>query len=126
MSKLTRLSKSVLPYATTNNVIVQTFRALKTNFDSLGAGPCRNCPTDIDPSITDMSWDKLHDIISEVRKPIEYMFFDGIDKRIWLGDNCINQVVILQFASLGGSELLIYEKFIMHVGFHGALDAWNK
>ena len=38
----------------------------------------------------------------------------------------INQVVILQFASLGGSELLIYENFIMHVGFNEALDAWNE
>ena len=72
---------------TTTNVIVQIFRALKTNFDGLGAGPCRNCPTDIDPSITDMSWGELQYIISEMRKPSEHMFFNGIENRVWLGDS---------------------------------------
>ena len=37
MSKFTKLSKSVWPYTTTTNVMVQVFRDPKTNLSSLDA-----------------------------------------------------------------------------------------
>ena len=37
----------------------------------------RNCPSNIDPSIADMSWSELRDRIIEAHRPIEHLFFCG-------------------------------------------------
>ena len=82
----------------------------------------RNCPSDIDPSIADMSWGELRDRIIEAHKPIEHLFFDGIGNAMQFEDSCICEGVMLHFASMDAPALPVHDSFIMHHGFGGELE----
>ena len=82
----------------------------------------RNCPSDIDPSIADMSWGELRDRIIEAHKPIEHLFFDGIGNKMQFEDSCICEGVMLHFAAIDAPALPVHDSFIMHHGFGGELE----
>ena len=82
----------------------------------------RNCPSDIDPSIADMSWGELRDRIIEAHKPIEHLFFDGIGNTMQFEDSCICEGVMLHFAAMDAPALPVHDSFIMHHGFGGELE----
>ena len=82
----------------------------------------RNCPSDLDPSIADMSWGELRDRIIEAHKPIEHLFFDGIGNRMQFEDSCICEGVMLHFAAMDAPALPVHDSFIMHHGYGGELE----
>ena len=82
----------------------------------------RNCPSDIDPSIADMSWGELRDRIIEAHKPIEHLFFCGTGNKMQFEDSCICEGVMLHFASMDTPALPVHDSFIMHHGYGGELE----
>lgn len=82
----------------------------------------RNCPSDIDPSIADMSWGELRDRIIEAHKPIEHLFFCGTGNKMQFEDSCICEGVMLHFASMNTPALPVHDSFIMHHGYGGELE----
>ena len=82
----------------------------------------RNCPSDIDPSIADMSWGELRDRIIEAHKPIEHLFFCGTGNKMQFEDSCICEGVMLHFAAVDAPALPVHDSFIMHHGFGGELE----
>ena len=82
----------------------------------------RNCPSDIDPSIADMSWGELRDRIIEAHKPIEHLFFCGTGNKMQFEDSCICEGVMLHFAAMDAPALPVHDSFIMHHGYGGELE----
>lgn len=82
----------------------------------------RNCPSDIDPSIADMSWGELRDRIIEAHRPIEHLFFCGTGNKMQFEDSCICEGVMLHFASMDTPALPVHDSFIMHHGYGGELE----
>ena len=82
----------------------------------------RNCPSDVDPSIADMSWGELRDRILEAHKPIEDLFFRGEGNLMQFEDSCICEGVMLHFAAIDAPALPVHDSFIMHHGFGGELE----
>lgn len=82
----------------------------------------RSCPSDVDPSIADMSWGELRDRIIEAHKPIEDLFFRGEGNLMQFEDSCICEGVMLHFAAIDAPALPVHDSFIMHHGFGGELE----
>ena len=97
---------------------------VKSAFNAMiqASTPLRNCPSDIDPSIADMSWGELRDRIIAAHKPIEHLFFDGIGNKMQFEDSCICEGVMLHFAAMDAPALPVHDSFIMHHGFGGELE----
>jgi hypothetical protein len=97
---------------------------VKTAFNAMiqASTNLRNCPSDIDPSIADMSWGELRDRIIEAHKPIEHLFFCGTGNKMQFEDSCICEGVMLHFAAVDAPALPVHDSFIMHHGFGGELE----
>jgi hypothetical protein len=84
--------------------------------------PLRNCPSDVDPSIADMSWAELRDKILSAHKPIGDLFFCGEGNLMQFEDSCICEGVMLYFAAMDAPALPVHDSFIMHHGSGGELE----